>query len=67
MAHKVGEPTIFIPKIRPPEAIEDWESPSPEEIRRRRSFSVVVYAPKYDENLREEADITLTEDGKFQV
>jgi hypothetical protein len=40
MAHKgVTAPTIFVPTI------EEWTAPSDEEIKRRRKFSVVVYAP----------------------
>ena len=53
-------PTVWIPRI------EEWKSPDDEEIKRRRSFSVVVYAPRYDDELREEATITL-EDGTFKV
>ena len=39
MAHKVVAPSIFVPTIK------SWVAPSDAEIKRRRSFSVVVYAP----------------------
>jgi hypothetical protein len=59
---RIEEPTIFIPTL------EQWKAPSDEEIKRRREFSVVLYAPKYDEKLREEATITYNEtDGTFEV
>lgn len=62
IAHrKVVAPSLFVPTI------EEWTAPSDEEIKRRRKFSVVVYAPKYDNILREEAEIEVTEDGKFKV
>jgi hypothetical protein len=38
---RIEEPTIFIPTMK----IEQWKSPSDEEIKRRREFSVVIYAP----------------------
>jgi len=58
---RVVAPTLFIPTI------QEWTAPSDAEIKRRRKFSVVVYAPKYDNILREEAEIEVTEDGKFKV
>jgi hypothetical protein len=63
MAHKgVSEPSVWIPNIT------EWSAPDDAEIQRRRqSFSVVVYCPKYDTALREEATVNLTDDGKFQV
>lgn len=35
--------------------------------RVRRTMPVVVYAPKYDENLREEGDINITADNRFEL
>jgi len=61
MAHKgIEAPTVWIPQIK------SWNAPDDAEIKRRRSFSVVIYSPKYDDQLREEAEITLV-DGKFEV
>ena len=45
MAHTVGQPVFKIPRIEAPAKIEDWSAPSDEEIKRRRKFSVVIYAP----------------------
>jgi hypothetical protein len=58
---KVKQPTVWVPKI------EEWTAPSDAEITRRRSFSVVVYAPKYDEQLRVEAEVTVNSEGEFEV